>query len=377
MKKLTTTLMTGAVMALIVASCGDAGTGRGSVTAQNFISDSAMSLLKIDTASWRNVDDQLRLSGTVSFDENKVIKIFPFSSGQVIAVNVSLGDYVKAGQTLATIKSADIAGNYADLAMAGNDITIAEKDMQNKERLFKNGIVSEREYLEAKENYNKATVAATKIREQIQINGGGRTAANGTYTVTSPRSGYVVEKLINPGNFIRNDNSSNMFTIGDIGDVWIWANVYEADIAKVKQGYTAIVTTFSYPDSVFMGKIDKISQALDPVTKVMKIRISLPNTHGTLKPEMFANISISNTEAKKMVAVPASAIINDNKKDYVVVFRSPNDVENRPVQVFKTTGGYAFLQDGLQSGERVVTQNQILVYKKLQDNNNKSSVSSR
>lgn len=377
MKKLTTILITATVITLIATACGDRGDKKVAAVPENFISDSAMQLLKIDTAALRPVEDALKLSGEVSFDENKVIKIYPFSSGQVLSVNVSIGDYVKAGQTLATIKSADIAGNYADLSMAGNDIAIAQKDMQNKERLLKNGIVSEREYLEAKENYNKAVAGAAKIREQIQINGGGRTAANGTYTVISPRSGYVVEKLINPGNFIRNDNSTNMFTVGDISDVWIWANVYEADIAKVKQGYTASVTTLSYPDSVFMGKVDKINQVLDPVTKVMKIRIALNNTNGTLKPEMFANISINNTEAKKVVAIPAGAIINDNGKNYAVVYRTPNDVENRELQVLKTSSGFAFIQAGLQPGERVITQNQILLFKKLQDNNNHSAAGTR
>ncbi|AXY78206.1 efflux RND transporter periplasmic adaptor subunit [Paraflavitalea soli] len=342
----------------------------------DFISDSAMKLIRLDTARWRNIDDELKLSGEVSFDENKVVKIYPFSSGQVLSVNVSIGDYVKSGQTLATIKSAEVAGNYADLSIAGNDIAIAEKDMQNKDRLYKNGIASEKEYQEAREYYNKAMANAHKIKEQIQINGGGRTAASGVYIVTAPRSGYVVEKLINPGNFIRNDNSTNMFTIGDISDVWIWANVYETDIAKVKQGYAAFVNTLSYPDSVFEGKVDKVSQVLDPVSKVMKIRIVLANRSGTLKPEMFANITIHNTEASKMVAVPASAIINDNKKNYVVVFKNNNDVDSREIKVYKTAGGYAYIREGLQQGEQIITKNQILIYKKIQDNNN-TSVGSR
>jgi len=377
MKNILPLLIGSIAVAMLAAACHSGDLIKQASATQDFVSDSAMQLLHIDTVGLRNVDDELKLSGEVSFDENKVVKVYPFSSGQVISVNVSLGDYVKAGQTLATIKSADIAGNYADLAMAGNDISIAQKDMQNKEHLYNNGIASEREYLEAKEAYNKAVANASKIREQLQINGGGRTAANGTYVVSSPGSGYVVEKLINPGNFIRNDNSSSMFTIGDITDVWIWANVYEADISKVKQGYTARVTTLSYPDSVFVGQIDKVSQVLDPVTKVMKIRVILPNKNGTLKPEMFANIAVNNTEARKMVAVPASAIINDNRKNYVVVFRGKNDVENREIKISKTASGYAFIEDGLQPGEKVITQNQILIYKKLQDNNNSSAVSSR
>lgn len=356
-----------AISTLSLLSCGNSNTASVKNIKEPLISDSTMQLLTIDTVQWRNINDEVKLSGEVSFDDNKIVKVYPFSSGQVLSVNVSVGDYVKAGQTLATIRSADIAGNYADLSVAGNDVAIAKRSMENAEHLFKNGIASEREYIEAKENYNKAVSNAGKIREQIQINGGGKTTANGTYVVTAPRSGYVVEKLINSGNFIRNDNNSNLFTIGDISDVWIWANVFETDVAKVKVGYTATVTTIAYPDTVFVGKVDKVNEVLDPVTKVMKVKIILPNKSGLLKPEMFANILISKSENQKVLSVPSSAIISENGKNYVVVFQSVNDVKVQEVKELKSTGSITFISEGVTAGQKVITQNQILVYRKLMD----------
>lgn len=360
--------------AILLLSCSSKDAAPVSNVKQPLISDNTMKLLSIDSVQLRNIDDEVKLSGEVSFDENKVVKVYPFSSGQVLNVNASIGDYVKAGQTLATIKSADIAGNYSDLSITGNDVVIAKRGMDNAEHLYKNGISSEKEYIEAKETYSKAVATANKIREQIQINGGGRTTANGTYLVTAPRSGYVVEKLINTGNFIRNDNNSNMFTIGDISDVWIWANVYETDISKVKQGYTALVTTLAYQDSIFTGRVDKVNEVLDPITKVMKIKIVLPNPNGTLKPEMFANVAISNKETKQMLAVPASAIINDNQKSFVIVYVNNNESAIRQISLLKTANGYAYVSTGLQAGEKVITRNQILIYKKLQDISNSSPV---
>lgn len=367
MKKIILILTLITTAATLLISCNGANADTTKQAKEPLISDSTMLLLKIDTVQLKNIDDQVKLSGEVSFDENKVIKVYPFSSGQVLAVNVSVGDYVKAGQTLATIKSADIAGNYSDLSVAGNDVAIAKRSMENADHLYKNGVASEKEYEEAKENYNKATANAHKIKEQIQINGGGRTSANGTYTVSAPRSGYVVEKLINPGNFIRNDNNSNLFTIGDISDVWIWANVFETDVAKVKEGYTANVTTVAYPDSVFIGKIDKVNEVLDPVTKVMKVKIVLPNKSGVLKPEMFANVLISNSESKQQLAVPSSAIISENGKNYVLVFNSKNDVKIQEISILKTVANNTFVNAGLQQGLKLITQNQILVYRKLTD----------
>lgn len=367
MKQFITHTFISSILITAIASCNREAAGPSNEKKEPLLSDSTLKILKIDTAGWRSIDNEVKLTGEVSFDENKVVKVYPFSSGQVQSVTVSLGDYVKAGQTLAVIKSADIAGNYADLSVAGNDVVIAKRAMENADHLFKNGIASEREYIEAKENYNKAVASQQKIQEQIQINGGGKTTPNGTYVITAPRNGYVVEKLINPGNFIRNDNNSNLFTIGDIDDVWIWANVFETDIARVKEGFVAKVTTVAYPDSVFVGKVDKVNQVLDPVTKVMKVKIVLPNKGGLLKPEMFANILICNSERKKGLAVPSSAVISESGRNYVVLFNSRDDVKVQEVSVMKSTGGYTFLNSGVSAGQQLITQNQILVYRKLMD----------
>jgi cobalt-zinc-cadmium efflux system membrane fusion protein len=331
------------------------------------ISDSMKRMITIDSVTVQRIDDELKLSGEVSFNENKVVKIFPISSGQVTSVRVSVGDYVHAGQVLATIKSADIAGNYSDLKTAGSDVSIAKRGMENAKHLYENGIASEKEYIEAKENYDKAVSNENKIRAQISINGSGRTNANGTYVVTAPKSGYVVEKNINPGQFIRNDNSQTLFTVGDTRDVWIWANVYESDIARVKEGYRAMVTTLAYPDSIFIGRVDKVNQILDPQTKVMKIRIVLPNEKGSLKPEMFANITIENKEGKSAVAVPTNSLISEDGKSYVIVYHDKCSLEVRPVQVIKTAGALSFIDKGLKPGEQLVSSNQILIYRQLQE----------
>lgn len=331
------------------------------------ISDSTMKMLQFDSAKLQPIDNEVKLTGSISFNENRVVKVYPFSSGQVMGVNVSLGDYVSKGQTLAVIRSADVAGNYADLSSANDDIAIAKRSMDNAKHLYDNGIGSEREYLIAKENYNKSLSSAHKIRSQIQINGGGRTNASGTYIVSAPRSGYIVEKFVNPGNFIRNDNNSNMFTIGDISDVWIWANVFETDISKVKVGYDAKVTTVAYPDKVFNGKVDNVSQFLDPVSKVMKVRIVLANPGNTLKPEMFANITISNQDNRQLITIPTAAVISENGKNYVVVFNNQNDVHVQKIEIYKTENEKTYLLSGVAEGQKLITQNQILVYRKLTD----------
>lgn len=331
------------------------------------ISDSLSKMIRIDTANTRRIDDQLQLSGEISFDDNKVVKVFPFSSGQVLQVKVSLGDKVSKGQTLAVIKSADVAGNYSDMATAGNDIAIAKKQLDNAESLYKNGIASEREYFEAKENYNKSLAVSRKLQEQIAINGGGQTNPNGTYIVRAPMSGYVVEKKISQGSFIRSDFNDNLFTVGDITDVWVWANVYESDIARVHEGYTVHVTTLAYPDTVFNGVVDKVSQLLDPETKVMKIRVRLPNSSQLLKPEMFANITVENKQGTSATSIPSSAVISHNGKNFVILYKNTCDLSIKEIQILKVAGAITYLKSGIDPGDKIISQNQVLLFNALRE----------
>lgn len=329
------------------------------------VSDSLAKMISIDTAKTATMVDELTLSGEVSNDDNNVVKVFPFSSGQVLDVKVSLGDHVDKGQTLAVMRSADVAGNYTDLSSTQSDVSVAKRQLDQAEYLYKNGISSEREFTEAKENYNKAVAANRKVRDQIAINGGGNTSASGSLVIKAPEAGYIVEKNITAGSFIRQDNSGSMFTISNMKDVWIWANVFESDISKVKVGYAAKVTTIAYPGKVFMGKVNEISSVLDPDNKVLKIKIALPNPGMLLKPEMFTNVVISNSENAKAVSVPGKAIIFDNSKNYVVVYNSKCDLKVREVSVIKTVDDISYIGSGLNAGDKVITKNGLLLYDAL------------
>lgn len=354
------------VIAAIIGltSCEEKKTGT-METKQVCVSDSLAKMITIDTAKESNMKNELKLTGEVSFDENNVVKVFPFASGQVLKVNVSLGDKVTQGQVLAVIRSADVAGNYSDLTSAKADLAISKRQLEQAEYLYKNGISSERDYTEAKENYNKSVAANSKVREQIAINGGGNTNAAGTLVVKAPRSGFIVEQNITSGNFIRPDNSSSLFTISDMKDVWIKANVFETDISKVKAGYDARITTLAYPDQVFTGKVDNVGSVLDPDTKVMTVRIKMPNPNMLLKPEMFTNVMISNSESAQAVAVPATSVLFDSGKNYVVIYNSKCNLQVREVSPIKTVEDTTYLASGLKPGEKIISKNQLLLYNAL------------
>jgi cobalt-zinc-cadmium efflux system membrane fusion protein len=332
------------------------------------LSDTMMHMISIDTVHNCNIDDEISLSGEISFNENNVVKIYPRNSGQVVEARVSLGDKVTKGQVLAIVKSADIAGNYSDLNSANADVSIAKRNMENIEALYKGGISSEKEFNDAKQNYQKALAARSKIQSVLNINGGTKTNEGGQYNLISPINGYIVEKKITAGSFLRADMGDYLFTISNLKNIWVNANVYEADIQKVKEGYPVKVTTLSYPDRVFTGKIDRVSEVLDPQSKAMKVRVALANEDLALKPDMFARVMVSNEEGAKALCIPTAALISQDGKNYVVVYNGRADVKAVEISILKTVGAKTYVKEGLMEGQHVISKNQLLIFSQLLSN---------
>jgi cobalt-zinc-cadmium efflux system membrane fusion protein len=332
------------------------------------LSDTAQKMMAFDSAKMCDVEDEIQLSGEVSFDENKVNKVFPRGSGQVIECKVTLGDKVEAGQVLAVVRSAEIAGSYADLTSAEADIAIAKRQLDNQESLYKNGIASERELTEAKQNYEKAKAAKHKIEVMLSINGGNKTNAGGTYYLTAPIGGYIVEKKVNAGNFLRGDMGDYLFTISDLKNVWIMANVFETDIPKVKEGYSVKVTTLAYPDKEFKGTIEKVSEVLDPTNKALKVRIRLDNPGMLLKPEMFTKVIVNNKQNSRSICIPKTAVVEESGKTYAILFKSNCDLKVVEINILKTVGDKTYISGGIAVGDKIVTKGALLIYDEFTDN---------
>ncbi len=350
---------------LLVTACGKdeakkAEAAKSPQSEKFCVSDTLKNMIQLGAVTTENVEDLLQVGGEVTFNQDKVVRVMPPASGQVSEVKVNLGDYVERGKVLATMKSTEIVGNANDQRSAQADINIYKKNMDAIEASFKNGMASEKDYLNSKQDYEKALSNSARASEYGKIYGS--SDANGMLSIKAPVSGFVVEKKIAQGSYIRPDNADNLFTIGNVDEVWVMANIFETDISRVKLGYEAEITTIAYPDRKFHGKIDKLGDMLDPLNKALKVRIRLQNDNRLLKPEMFTNITIKNTEGTKALVVPASAIIFDYGKNYVIIYRDKCDVEVREVSILKTLGDKTYLTSGVKTGEQVVTRNELLIY---------------
>ncbi|MES2519877.1 MAG: efflux RND transporter periplasmic adaptor subunit [Bacteroidota bacterium] len=328
------------------------------------LSNKMLATTTTTTVELQNLRNELVFYGKITADNNKMIEIYPIVGGNVTKVFVELGDYVKKGQLLATIHSTEVAGFEKELEDSKNDLLIAKNNLKVATELFEGKLNADRDVIEAKSQVEKAKSQLHRIEETYQIYNIKRGAV---YEIRSPLSGFVIQKNINQDMQLRNDRTDNVFDIAEIKDVWAIANVNESDINQVKLGIDADVTTLSYPDKVFHGKVDKIFNIIDPETKAMKVRIKLSNQDYLLKPEMRASIKLSYAENKKILAVPSESVIFDKSKNFVMIFKDRNNIETRQVEVFRQVGNTIFISSGLTQGEKVMTTNQLLVYDELND----------
>lgn len=328
------------------------------------LSETLTSELELDTASVQTVERELLLTGKISFDEDKVAKVFPLAGGFVKELYVELGDYVRKGQVMAIIRSPEIAGFTKEGVEAEAQLQSAEKRLKVAEDLYKSGIISELELLEARKALETTTGETKRIRDVLDMYGAG---AGAVYPIKSPVSGVVVQKNISLNMELRTEDITPAFVVGSIEDVWVMANVYESDIPNIKVGYDAQVTTISYPDRVFQGKIDKIFSLMDAESKTLKARVTLRNENFALKPEMFANVKVRYSEPYQKVAVPASCLIFDKSKYFVMVYHSPKNIETREVEIYQENDALAYIESGLKPGERIMAKHQLLVYDALND----------
>ncbi|MDQ6477341.1 efflux RND transporter periplasmic adaptor subunit [Dyadobacter sp. LHD-138] len=328
------------------------------------LSDTMMNRITLDTVKTETVKNELTLVGKVVPDENQVIKVFPLVGGNVEDVDVELGDNVRKGQKLATIRSGEVADFERQLIQAQSDLLIAQKNLSSTEDLYESKLVPERDAITARQMVDKAKAEVNRVKEIFSIYGLGNST---NYTVKSPINGFIIAKNVNRGMQLRSDNSESLFTVGQIADVWVMANVNESDIPRIKLGMTANVQTISFPDEIFKGKVDKIYNVLDPESKAMQIRIQLQNVGMKLKPEMHATVNLNFDEGGEMHAIPSQSIIFDRSKNWVMVFHSRSQIETRPVEVYRSLANRAYIKTGLKDGERVISKNQLLVYDALND----------
>ena len=332
---------------ILLQSCSSGGKDNTKETA-NEINKSFLQHVKTENPTLSNQTRELILSGKVESDPDKVINYAPLISGVITHTYFSLGDKVNKGQTMLHIRSAELSTLQSELA-------IARRALQSAESMHEDNLISEREFIEARATYEKL---------QADLSLYGENLGGGIFAVKAPMTGFVVGKNASPGSTV-SEGDEPLFTIADLSNVWIIANVYAGDLQSVKEGMEVEITTLAYPNEVFQGKIDVLSQVFDPEEKVLKARIVMPNKDLKFKPEMSVVVKLKNETHGNYLSIPTDALIFDDNRYFVVVETTPDKFEIREVQLKGHYQKSSFIRSGLNENDKVVVKNQLLIYSEL------------
>ena len=316
-------------------------------------------------ARLRPLSPQLETTGEVGYEQDALAHVSPRIPGRVIRVPASLGDEVTEGRTLAVIDSVELGEAKARYLAARSRESVTQEGYERELALYEDRISSQKEMLDAKADFLEAEAQRVSAQETLRLYGisaeqirslqPGEPGAS-TLSIRAPISGRVVEKHVTVGELVT--PAESLFTIADLGHVWIWIDVFERDLAKVHEGDDVEVGVDAFPDRVFAGEVTYISSEVAPETRTVRARIDVENSDRLLRPGMFAKVRLSDPHASggaESLVVPASAVVRSGEEE--IVFRPAGEGRFRaqPVETGRREGEWVEVLSGLEPGDEVVT----------------------
>ena len=320
-------------------------------------------LLKTAKVGRQKVAVPVALTGEVRFDERRVGHVSSQVEGIIKRVHVALGDQVKKGQPLVEIESVAIGEAQAAHLETQGLLKLARRNFERVSELRKENISSEKEFLQAKQEIEAAEIRAQGAQGKLTRLG---TAAGsgGRLVLRAPMDGAVLVMHAVSGEVARSDQA--LVTVGDNTSVWVWADLYERDIATVKRGQAAgklaaSVSVKAYPGEEFAGTVDLVSPAMDESSRTVKVRVEVKNPDGRLLAGMFAAIKLFLPGIDQTLAVPRNAVLEDEGRAFIFVHYQGEYYLRRPVITGRTWATWVEIKQGLTEAQTVVDDGAFLM----------------
>ncbi len=309
------------------------------------------------------VKEQLTLSGKIEYNENDMVAYRSLIDGIIEQVRFELGDYVRKGQVLATIKSNQISELDQQQKIYQNQINLLQQKLQQKKELLQDGMIASSEVLETEHELQGARIELDKIRQSLQIYSA---AGNGSFHILAPKNGYIIQKSMSAGQTIGTQEAAPLFSISNLKQVWVMVNIYANNLRYIQEGNEVKVRTIAYPDQYYSGKIDKIYNVFDDNEHVLKARVVLENNNLHLHPGLAADIIIDkNTQGRLAYAIPNQAVIFSNNRQFIVLYKNDGHMEICRIAPVARNEQYTYITEGITSDDKVVKTNALLIFEAL------------
>lgn len=294
----------------------------------------------------------IRAAGNVVAAEDRLVRVQTRFSGWVQGLQVArTGERVKKGQLLLSVYSPDLVGAQQELINAlawsaspppaahveGHQPASITADLAGdaRQRLLLLGLAED----------DISTIART--RRPLP-----------TLKVRSPAGGVVSRKDVVEGAYVA--PGTDLFEIADLTKVWVLAEAFERDLARVEVGQEATLSLAAYPGETFAGRVDFVYPSVDPARRTAKLRLIFDNPQLRLKPGMYGDVEL-RAPAVEAVVVPVEALVDTGSEQYVFVASGAGRYEQRRVRAGARAGGELQILEGVAEGELVVTTGNFLL----------------
>jgi cobalt-zinc-cadmium efflux system membrane fusion protein len=288
-------------------------------------------------------------------------------SGRVASVAVRLGSKVEKGECLVEIRAAELSTLRRDVESARLAVQTKQALVERLEQLVASRIAAESDLLVARSELKEARLAATTAAERLAalaLEPSGQT----TYWLKAARAGTVVALSAVPGQHVAPEDAAPLVVIADLDQVLVEADVAPRDAGEIVIGQTAQILGTSGASVKVEGRVESVSEVVDPVRQVVPVRIAVQNEARVLRPNAFVNVVFEGTRNREVVIVPSAAVVSDGARAVVFVEREPGVFERRTVELGRRTRDAVEVISGLLPVERVVTSGALLLLNALDMN---------
>jgi RND family efflux transporter MFP subunit len=305
--------------------------------------------VKVGTVESKVISDEIRSYGNVQANERRLAYVQTRFAGWIRQVYAdATGDFIEKGQPLFTIYS-------PDLVASEREYLLAKKSAGALQQSAISGVADGAASLIAA---SKARLQQFDIPESevAKLDDTGEPIADLTFN--SPVSGYITEKNALPNLYVQPD--TKLYTIADLSEVWVFAQIFQNDAGKIKPGDPAEVTLDAYPGQVFRGKVDYLLPQLDAVTRTLPVRLVFANPGLKLRPGMYVNVSLKLPLGKRLT-VPDSAVFHSGTKDLIFTYAGDGNIEPHEVELGPHVGDEFVVSTGVKANDQIVTSANFLI----------------
>ncbi len=328
-----------------------------------------------------DIADAVTIGGRLTFDDTKISHVFSPVNGRITKVLARPGQRVTRGTPLVAILSPDVGSYMADLVKAEADKTQAEHEYQRQKELYDAQVGAKRDLEAADDALHKARAEYDRARQLTELlKSSDFDAVSQEYVLRSPIDGEVIARKAAPGlevqgQYSNGGSSSNvveLYTIGELAELWVVGEVYEIDLPRVSEG-DDVTIVMGEAGHTFHGKVDWVADVLDPVLHTAKVRCVIDNRDRLLKPEMYESVVVS-VPGKQLLAVARDAVMRVDGQ--TIVFVRTGEIKANGGIVFRRRKVVVKLDDnaavvpvlsGLTGGETVAVAHSVMLLGMLEN----------